>query len=511
MLQVPATASDETGGWRGRRVGWLVGGVAAALSLAGCTTLGEYVHNGFKVGPNYVRPPAPVASDWIDAADPRVRRDGTEPAHWWTVFNDPVLDSLVSQASRQNLTLREAGFRIVQARAEQGIAIGRLFPQTQKADGGFTRKALSTEVANRQAIFDRWYNQYDHGFAVAWELDFWGRFRRAIEAADDRLEASIDHYDFILVTLIGDVAQSYVELRTLQQQLEYVRTNIKLQGEALAIAKARFKGGEISELDVDQSTSTLAQTESLIPELEIRIRQTTNKLCILLGIPPEDLACKLGPGPIPKAPPDVAVGIPADLLRRRPDVRREERLAAARSAEIGIAESDFYPAVSLVGQVGFSSEQIGDLLNGRAFRGSVGPSFEWKLLNYGRILNNVARKEAEFQEQVVRYQNSVLNANKEVEDGLVTFLRSHQKERSLAESVTAAEKAVRVAISQYKGGTVDFNRVALLSQNLVEQQDQLAQARGQIALGLVQTYRALGGGWEIQLGDCKAAAEHPHP
>ncbi len=483
-----------------------------ALSLSGCTTFGEYLNNHFKVGPNYRRPPAPVAEHWIDAADVRVRSENPDTSRWWSVFHDPVLDSLVQTASQQNLTLREAGFRVLEARAQLGIVVGNLFPQVQQVSGEFVQQGLSRKDANREFILQRFFPQWSYGFGLAWELDFWGRFRRAIEAADDSLNASVENYDDVLVTLLGDVATTYVQIRTLQQQLVYARTNVQLQRETLGIAQARFRGGQASELDVDQAQSTLSQTEAVIPQLEIQIRQANNQLCVLLGIPPEDLGAKLGSSGIPIVPPEVAVGMPADLLRRRPDVRRQERLAAAQCAQIGIAEADFYPAITINGAIGYSAKFFPDLFNAQALQGSVGPSFQWNVLNYGRILNNVRLQVAKFQELVVDYQNTVLKANAEVENALVQFLQSHQAAKALAESVAAAERAVKVALSQYRGGLIDFNRVSLLEQNLVQQQNQLAQAQGAIAVGLIQIYRALGGGWQIRCGpNGTAAVDVPAP
>jgi outer membrane protein TolC len=229
-------------------------------------------------------------------------------------------------------------------------------------------------------------------------------------------------------------------------------------------------------------------------------------LSTLLGSPPEDLLPRLGNGDIPTAPVDVGVGIPADLLRRRPDVRKAERQAAAQSAQIGIAAADFYPHISLVGTLGYSAEHLNHLIRPTAFEGSFGPSFQWNVLNYGRILNNVRAQDAQFQALVAGYQNTVLTAGQEVENGLATFLESQAQVIDLALSVKAAEKAVTVALAQYEGGKVDFNRVALVEQNLVTQQNLLAQARGSIALGLIQVYRALGGGWQIRCSDCDAKA-----
>jgi NodT family efflux transporter outer membrane factor (OMF) lipoprotein len=481
--------------------------VLFAVSLSGCTPFTEYIHNGLKVGPNYQKPPAPVAKTWIDAADKRVRPESDDLSKWWTVFNDPVLNSLVCMASRQNLTLRQAGFQVLLARAQRNIAVGNLFPQTQQATGDHTSNAISFEDANRNnsATFaSRFFPQWDFGFNLSWELDFWGRFRREVESAEDTLDASVENYDAVLVTLLGDVATAYVQIRTLEAEIKLTEANVDLQRKTLVIAQARFKGGAITELDVDQAQSNLSQTESEVPQLKIQLRQANNQLSILLGIPPEDLQPRLGTAGIPTAPVEVAAGIPADLLRRRPDVLKAERQAAAQCAQIGIADAEFYPQIALNGNIGYSAEQFNRLFHPTAFVGSFGPAFQWNILNYGRILNNVRAQDAQFQALVATYQQTVLSAAQDVENGLVTFLQAQDEVKYLAESVQAAEKAVTVALAQYKGGAIDFNRVAVVEQNLVTQQNLLAQAQGSIDLGLIQIYRALGGGWEIRLGDCEA-------
>ncbi|HUE12724.1 MAG TPA: efflux transporter outer membrane subunit [Planctomycetaceae bacterium] len=501
----------------------LKAGLALAVVASGCTGPREYVHNGFKVGPNYCPPAAPVAETWIDANDHRVRQETVDISRWWSVFNDPVLEGLIREAYNQNLTLREAGFRVLQARAQLAIAVGNFFPQSQFASGNFTQTTISRTTANNilglgQELgvpgLQRNFPQWNYGFSLGWELDFWGRFRRAIESNEASLQASVADYDDVLVTLLGDVASNYVQYRTLQEQIDFSHFNVELQRQTLTIVEARFKAGTTSELDVRQSRSTLAQTEATIPELEISERQAANRLCILMGIPPQDLRARVGKSPIPTAPVDVAVGIPADLLRRRPDVRRAERTAAAQSAQIGVAEADFYPAISIVGTLGYSAEQFPQLFSSQAFQGTIGPSFQWKILNYGRILNNVRLQKAKFQELVTGYEQAVLNANQEAENGLVTFLRAQVRTRFQSESVDQAQKAVALGLVQYKAGTVDFTRITQLEQNLVLQQNTLAEARGEIAQGLIQTYKALGGGWEIRntgLGPNEDAAVEQNP
>src|SRR5438445_7899020 len=307
----------------------------------------------------------------------------------------------------------------------------------------------------------------------------------------------------MVVTVLGDVASNYAQPRTTEQRIKYAKYNVELQRQTLTLVEARFNAGTVSELDLDQARSTLAQTEATIPELEITLRQFNNQLCILLGIPPEELQAKLGSAPILIAPPEVAVGIPADLLRRRPDVRFAERQAAAQCAQIGVAESNFYPHISITGTLGWSAEFFKDLFKPGALTANAGPSVTWNILNYGRILNNLHWQEATFQELVAAYQNAVLTAAQDVENGLVTFLKAQQRTKFQAESVAAADKAVKIALVQYKAGTIDFTRVTQLETTLVQLQDTLAQARGEIALGLIQVYRALGGGWQIRLAGCE--------
>jgi len=486
---------------------------AVLLCCCGCTGPVEYVRNGFKVGPNYGPPPASVAEHWIDASDIRARA-GEDLSRWWTVFNDATLNRLVAMAYGQNLSLREAGFRVLQARAQRGIAVGELFPQQQDASGGYSREARTKNTAffsPAKQFFDQW----NMGFSLAWELDFWGRFRRAVAAADAQLDASVEDYDEVLVTLLGDVAANYVQIRTLQERIRLLRHNVEIQRWVLNLFQQRLRGGfRATKLDVDQAISTVEQTEAGIPELQISLRQATNRLCILMGMPPADLANLIGEDRIPAAPAEVVIGIPAELLRRRPDVRRAERLAAAQAEQIGIAETDLYPAISINGTLGYQARNFSELFSGKSLNGNFGPSFQWNLLNYGRISNNVRLQDAWFQELVVTYQLKVLTANEEAENGIVTFLRAKQRELHLAKSADAATDAVNTMLLQYTAGKAeaDFNRYALIEQNRVQQQDLLAQSRGEIAQGLIQVYRALGGGWEVRLeGGPAMPAEPPSP
>ncbi len=475
--------------------------VAAALCLGGCTSLSDYFHHGCKVGPEYSPAKAAVAPQWIDAADPRVRSHAADLSGWWRVFHDPVLDDLIDRAYNQNINLKEYGTRILQARAQLGIATGEIFPQAQSASGGYSREAVSPS-----AFSDNW----SLGFNLAWELDFWGLYRRQVLGAKAQLEGSLENYDAVLVTLLGDTAQDYVALRQAQEQIELAKENAQLQREVLKIIQARFEGGAVGGLDVYQQQSALSGTEAAIPALEIALRKSQNQLCTLLGIPPTDLQARLGRRPIPAAPSEVVVDIPARLIERRPDIRAAERTAAAQAEQIGIAQAALYPHIAITGTLGYSALNASRLFTPANFNGSLGPSFTWNILNYGRISNNVRLQDATFQQALLDYRTAVLTANQEAEDGLVTFLRSQEQRKLIAEGMVAAKRAYQIVVSQYQVGAVDYTRLAQVQGTMVSQEDSEAQARGAIALGLIQVYRALGGGWEIRLGQA-AACGLPQP
>jgi NodT family efflux transporter outer membrane factor (OMF) lipoprotein len=468
---------------------------AVLASLCGCTSMGEWWHNGFKVGPEYCPPAVPVAEDWIDGTDVRVRSEASDNSHWWTVFDDPTLNTLIFNAYGQNLDLRTTGFRVMEARAQRAIAAGNLLPQSQQASADYQRIKTAQRVGRPAA--GQYFSAWGTDLNLAWELDFWGRFRRAVEAADADLQASIEDYDDVLVMLLGDVGITYVEIRTLQARLAAVRFNVDAQRGALQIAEARFNEGRSTKLDVFQAQNNLAQTESAIPALELALRRASNRLCILCGTAPRDLEQELGIGPIPVPPVDVAVGMPADLLRRRPDVRRAERELAAQSARIGVATADLYPHIAITGTIGLEANDFTDLFRSEAFAGSIGPSLRWNILNYGRLLNNIRVQDARFQQLATKYQSTVLQANAEVEDALAAFLKSHERAATLTDSVDAAQNAVDMALRQYREGQADFNRVFTLQAALAREQDQLAQVSGDVARSLVEIYRALGGGWQI--------------
>jgi NodT family efflux transporter outer membrane factor (OMF) lipoprotein len=472
---------------------------AIVITSTGCTSFKDYVHNGYKVGPNYCRAPAPVAKGWIDAHDARVRCNSEDLTRWWHVFNDPALNRLILCAYQQNLTVKQAGFRILEARYKLAIAKGNLFPQTQTANGSFSREAITSLPPNTPPASAAFTNLWSTNFNLQWELDFWGQFRRAVQSQEAFLEQNVAGYDAALVTMFGDFAENYLIIRTNQEEIKNLRANVVIQKGVVEYTSRRLKAGfRETELDLDQARAIQESTEAQIPPLEAAIRQANDALCVLLGIPTVDLTCIIGAAPIPNVPPDVAVGIPAELLRRRPDVRQAERAAAVQAEQIGIAESALYPAFTINGTVGYESRELPYLFTPSAFNASVGPSFQWNVLNYGRITNNVKLQDATLQELITAYQQTVIQANSDVENGLATFLRSQEQTKLLAASVRDYQGALNIVLAQEKAGAVDYSRYATIATALVQQQDLLAQAQGQIVQGLVQVYRALGGGWEIR-------------
>ena len=500
---------------RGCRLLWLP---ALVLMLSGCGSLKNWYHNGFKVGPNYGRPAAPVADAWLDAYDQRVRSELPNNPRWWEVFNDPTLNELIQSTYDQNLSLRAAGMRVMQARALRGVAVGGLFPQLQEGFGSYNRQQLSVTTAGLGRLvgaglpISRQFDTWTAGFDAYWELDIWGKFRRNIEAADAELDASIEDYDAILVSLLAETAATYVEYRTAQLQLDYALANVKTQQGSLKIAVDKFEGGVYSELDAKQALTNLKTTEQLVPATEARVRDANLRLCTLLGTPPRDLSAELGTGPIPVPSVDVVVGVPADLLRRRPDVRAAERRVAAQSARIGVAAADLFPHFGITGTIRLDSERFKDLFSQASSAGIINPGFAWDILNYGRLINNVRANDARFQELAYQYQGLVLSANAEVESAINNFLNAQERLKSSEEAVGASERSVEIIELQSEKGAVDMNRVFILQRALVQDQERSAATRGEVALYLIATYKAIGGGWEIRNGGpmpTVAAAEQP--
>ena len=473
--------------------------IILALLMSGCA-----------VGPDFVRPDAPAEEEWIDSDVPQIKTEPADLTDWWKVFNDPVLDSLIETAYRQNLPLQIAGLRIMEARAQLGIAVGNKYPQLQQLSGSAAAVEISDNAPNALAA-DKFHYDYQLGFDAAWELDFWGRFRRGVESAQASYLASIAGYDDALVTITAEVSRAYVLIRTFEERIVIAQANVQIQKRSLEFAEARFEGGLVTELDVQQARALLNDTEATISRLKIGLRQARHGLSILLGIPPGELKNVLvESGAVPGAPPEVVVGIPADLLRRRPDIRSAELQAAAQSARIGVAKADLYPHFSLVGSLGLQSSEkggissnnakFGDLFDSESITYFVGPSLQWPILNYGRIKNRVLVQDARFQQLVVNYQNTVLNAYREVEDAMVGFLNSKEQFVFLSDSVKASKRSVDLSLIQYREGLIDYQRVLDTQRFLTQEQDLLTSVNGDVALNLIAMYKALGGGWQIREG-----------
>ncbi len=449
------------------------------------------------VGPNYTTPQAKVAPQWLE--NPAITNQPYSAAEkfWWRNFNDPVLDRLVDSAFRNSLSLQVAGVRILEARAQLNRSIGNLFPQQQDVSGqvNWSRTRDSVNYTSAQLLF-----------AASWEVDFWGKFRRGIESDRASYLGTIASYDDGLVTLIADVASSYVNIRTLEERLRVARRNLQLQEESLRIATAQFTAGETSQRDVEQATTQLGQTKAQIPLLEANLRQEKNGLAVLLGGTPDEVDRQLGgSGPIPTVPPKIATGIPRDLLRRRPDVRAAGLDAASKSALIGVAKAEMYPSFSLTGQFGTTGDNLGnhslsDMFNWESRALSAGGGFVFPIFNYGRLINQVRVQDAQFQAAVLQYQNTVLNAQREVEDGLAAFANQQQAAVLLDVAAAASRRSTALAMIQYKGGQTDFTTVVSAEQNQLTVEDSLASTRGDVVLAVISVYRALGGGWQLREG-----------
>ena len=462
---------------------------------------------GCLVGPDFKKPAVVVPENWGAKNDPRIATQTDIDADWWRAFGDPTLEQLVQMAYHQNLPLQVAGLRIVEARAQLGIAYGRLWPQVQEAFASGTAVGLSSSTPNGPQ-FPGWVNRfgdYQVGFDAAWELDFWGKYRRGVRADAAAALASMADYYSALVSLTAEVVRSYVTIRTTEMLITEANDNVRVQEGALAVAKSRFENGATSELDPTQAATILESTRATIPPLQAALEQTRNALCTLLGVHPGSLDSLLATGPkkVPIAPTRVAVGMPADMLRRRPDIRSAELHAAAQCERIGIAKADYYPSFSIAGVLGLettSSAQGLAAITGDSIFYSVGPQVHWSFLNYGRITNNVRVQDAKFQELLVEYQNTVLVAVREVEDALSGFLNAQDAIAPSEKAVATAQRALELAISQYREGSADYQRVLDSEHALLQQQQNLTQASSSIATNLVALYKALGGGWHVEQG-----------
>ena len=565
---------------------WLVLLTCVLLAPCGCTSFPEYVRNGFKVGPNYCPPAVDLPQKWIDESSPIVRQGNPNLACWWEVFDDPILNKLIHDTYAQNLTVRQAGILIMQAQIQRNVAATELLPQGQNfvADyahgvvsrnngvtpsasatggtgfspgvgvGGFpftstpiaggstsvTGAAGTTTTPTSPLIASgagggggapvgdsRFFNNWAGGFNLAWELDFWGLFRRNLEAADAGLDQQMQNRDEVVVQLLANVATQYIQYRTLQKRLELARQNVRLQEPLVNKLLQQYQAGIAnSKPAYFQLKSNLDATRALIPPLEIALRLANNQLCSLLGYPMHDLSPELGDGMVvrgrtrtrririvrvPRAKDDaVVVGIPADTLLHRPDIIATERQLRIQSAQIGIAEAELLPHIGINGTIGLAANRLDQVFNQQSLIGSIGPSLSWNILNYGRLLAQVRSQNNLFQLFALQYQQALLNANQDAENSIVGYLKQLTATKELQDSSEAAVEVTKYYYTQLNEGYLPpaatslsfYNQIFTAVNFQVQQQDQAAQAEGNIALDLILIYRSMGGGWQIRCGNC---------
>ncbi|HEU4653258.1 MAG TPA: efflux transporter outer membrane subunit [Steroidobacteraceae bacterium] len=460
---------------------------SVAAVLAGCA-----------VGPNYREPHIATADQWHSLPPQGVRDEGTDApslAAWWTVLADDQLTSLIDRAVQGSTTVQQAIARVKEARARRGVAIAPLFPSIGASAGmnrvtGDTRQSGSTFGLQDADI-------YSAGLDASWELDLFGGRRRSIESATAQLAASEADLRDALVTLVGDVALNYVSVRTSQSRLTFAERNLDAQREVLDITRWRSEAGLATSLDVEQANSSYQQTLAQIPSLESTLAAAMNRLAVLIGEQPGALNAELSERKaIPPAPVDIVVGAPADLLRRRPDIRAAERRLAAQTAAVGVAISELYPSLSLTGSIGYQSPDSGDVLNGpRTNR--FGVSLNLPIFRGGALVQSVRAQRAVVDEARASYEGTVLAAFEEVENDLTAWANEQRRHDSLTQAVDSARRAADLALQEYNSGLVDFQVVLTADRQLIALEDSLAVSDGERTGNLVRLYKALGGGWSV--------------
>lgn len=453
------------------------------------------------VGPNYHEPKKKVAKYWLQH-NPAVKIAPIQNANWWNVFNDPTLTCLIEKGYKDNLTLQIAGVRVLQARAQLAQSVGQLYPQTQALVGDYTFYQLGG--SELQTVLPSKFETATLGFMASWELDFWGKYRRAILSKDAIFLASLAAYDQALVTLTADIANTYMNIRTAEQQIAVVRKNIILQTQSLNIAKARYKGGQTSLLDVQQAVTELSETQASLPSYVSELQRQKDNLAVLLGTVPSDIDryLKKSKG-IPRAPLSVAIGIPKEALARRPDIYQARMEAIAESEAIGAIAANLYPALTLSGTFAFSANTIGSNSINQLFNWSnhsitAGPSFSWPILNYGQITNAVRTQDAAFQQALLKYVNAVLKAQQEVQDNITGFIESRKATNLLAKANTSAIQSTKLALIRYKEGDSIYTTVLDAERQQLRIETALVNAQAEISKNLVALYRSLGGGWQLR-------------
>jgi NodT family efflux transporter outer membrane factor (OMF) lipoprotein len=456
-----------------------------------------------KVGPDYHAPETKAPAGWAEPLAGGETNAAAAVAAWWQDFHDAELNSLVARAVRSNLDLRIAQARVREARAQYRGAFGDLWPTVNGA-GSFNRwresehqPVLGSMPIPAGVPYDG--NVYQAGFDAAWEVDVFGGKRRAVEAAKAQLSAAEFGRHDVLVTLLGEVARNYVDLRGCQQRLAIANQNISAQEKSLGITQNRFTNGLATDLDVQQAKTVLATTRAEVPTLESAIQTTTHRIEVLLGQQPGTLQTELAEAaPIPAQPPEVPVGLPSELLLRRPDVSRAERQLAAATANIGVAKSDLFPKFYLTGSAGSESISSSDWFTGGSRFWSLGPTVQWRIFDAGRIRANIKVQNARQEQALAAYEQTVLTAFEEVENNLALYAKEQVRRRSLQDAVSASQESLDMANDLYANGLADFIHVLDAERSLYHAQDALAQSDRTISANLIALYKSLGGGWEIQ-------------
>jgi NodT family efflux transporter outer membrane factor (OMF) lipoprotein len=459
---------------------------------------------GCAVGPDYRPPSVAVPETWSEARLGGMASGTVELARWWKTFGDPELDSLVERAVQANHDLRIAQARVREARALRSGALSDLGP-TGSALVGYTKGRRSENAPTSQGPLTP--GLYDAHFDASWELDIFGGKRRAVESADAQLAAVEENRRDVLVTLLAEVARNYVDVRGLQQRLAVTSSNVNAQSEAVDITRARANAGLTTELDVEQAKALVAATQAQMPTLEIALKQAVHRLGVLLGREPGALAEELSAvGAIPATPPTVPVGVPSELLRRRPDVRSAERQLAAATANIGVETAELFPKFSLLGSGGFQSLSAGDLFTGGSRYWSVGPTVSWRLLDFGRIRARIDAADARQQQALAAYEKTVLTSLEDVENALVAYSKEQVRLDSLSRSLAANRTALTLASERYTKGLENFLSVLEAERSLYQAEDQWVESQRAVTQDLVALYKAFGGGWDAE---AYAAAHAP--
>ncbi|MHC4927402.1 MAG: efflux transporter outer membrane subunit [Planctomycetota bacterium] len=451
--------------------------------------------NGCHVGPTYEPPETVMPDQWHQTAVGGLADGSACLVTWWNVFEDPTLNELIDQAKAENLNLKNAYASVMEARALLGVASGEsqlsldatgLYSHDRASANGFTPTMGETDI-------------FQVGLDATWEIDVFGRIGRTVESARAAMEASEENYRDVLVSLYSEVAQNYMDVRSLQARLRYAENNVNAQRETLELTKNRREAGLVPQLDVHQAELILAGTEATIPSLRQLESRAIHRVSVLVGKEPFALYEILSAGDeIPDVPEETIVGLPAELLRQRPDIRRAERTLASQTADIGVATAGLYPAFSLSGTFALQAQDFDDLGDWDSRVWGFGPAMRWNLFDGDRIRSSIKVQEAQAEQAMLQYEQTVLLALEDVENAMVAYVQEQQRYDSLQAAVVAGEKSVELVRTLYENGLTDFQNVLDMQRTLTVQQDQFAESEGQVAKNLVRLYTALGGGWNIE-------------